>query len=141
MIINDRIKQITTTAGLGSYTTSGIYDGYQGFNTIADGEETYYCCQGGTAWEVGKGTVGNSGTTITRDEILSSSDGGTAIDWPVGDKVIFCDFPAAALMALATECDKVEPHLQDNNNPHNVTAEQIGGVTMDDVIAMAIALG
>lgn len=94
LVVKDRVKETTTTVGTGTYTLEGAETGYQSFSVIGNGNTTYYTVTNGTDWEVGIGTYTSSGTTLSRDTILESSTGGTAINWGVGDKYIFVTYPA-----------------------------------------------
>jgi hypothetical protein len=69
--------------------------GYQSFAVIGDGNTTYYAITSGTAWEVGIGTYTASGTTLSRDTILSSSNANAAITL-AGTSNVFVTFPAYA---------------------------------------------
>ena len=94
LVIKDRVKESTTTTGTGTYTLAGAEVGFQAFSSIGDGNTTYYSVTNGGDWEVGIGTYTASGTTLARTTILSSSNGGAAVDWAAGGKVIFVTQPA-----------------------------------------------
>ena len=83
----DRVKEITNTTGTDPYELEGQVTGYQPFATL-DTLTITYCCisEDEETWEIGEGTV--SGTTISRDLILSSSTG-TLINWGEGTKEIY----------------------------------------------------
>ena len=95
LVIKDRVKESTTTTGTGTYTLAGAETGFQTFAAIGDGNTTYYAITDNSDWEVGIGTFTLSGTTLSRDTILSSSNSGSAVDWGSGTKLIFCTQPAA----------------------------------------------
>jgi len=46
-------------------------------------------------WEVGIGTYTLSGTTLSRTTVLSSSSGGSLINFSAGTKNVFCTYPSA----------------------------------------------
>lgn len=97
LVIADRVKETTTTTGQGTITLAGATTGYQAFSVIGNGNTTYYCIAGqGTAeWEVGIGTYTSSGTTLSRDTVLSSSAGGTTkTTFSAGTKDVFVTYPA-----------------------------------------------
>ena len=92
LVIADRVKETTTTAGTGTITLAGATTGYQSFSAVGDGNTTYYCIagQGTSEWEVGIGTYTSSGTTLSRDTVLSSSAGGTTkVTFSAGTKDVF----------------------------------------------------
>lgn len=94
LVVKDRVKETSTTIGTGTFTLAGASDGFQAFSAIGDGNQTYYVITDGTAWEVGIGTYTASGTTLSRDTILESSNSGSAVDWGAGDKDVFVTYAA-----------------------------------------------
>jgi hypothetical protein len=94
LVLKDRVKETTTTTGTGTLTLLGAASGFQSFSVIGDGNTTYYTIDGGTEWEVGIGTYTSSGTTLSRDTILESSNGGTAVNFSAGTKNVFVTYPA-----------------------------------------------
>lgn len=97
LVLKDRVKTTTTTTGTGTLTLgSAASGGYQAFSVIGDGSTTYYVIQDSTnsAWEVGLGTYTASGTTLSRDTILESSNSGNAVDLAAGTKDVFISLPA-----------------------------------------------
>jgi hypothetical protein len=97
LVLKDRVKETTTTAGTGTITLDGAVTGFQTFAVIGNGETTYYCIagQGSNEWEVGIGTYTSSGTTLSRDTVLASSAGGTTkVTFSAGTKDVFCTYPA-----------------------------------------------
>ena len=95
LVIADRVKETTATTGTGTLTLAGAADGFQSFAAIGDGNTTYYTITDDTDWEVGVGTYTSSGTTLSRDTILSSSNSGSAVNWSAGDKDVFVTVPAS----------------------------------------------
>jgi hypothetical protein len=103
LILRDRVKETTTTAGTGTITLAGAVAGYQSFSAVGNGNETYYCIagQGTSEWEVGIGVYTSSGTTLSRATVLASSNSGSLVTFSAGTKDVFCTFPASrALPAL-----------------------------------------
>jgi len=94
LVLKDRVKETTTTTSTGTYTLGGAQVGYQAFSVVGDGNTTYYTVTDGTNWEVGIGTYTLSGTTLSRDTILASSNSGNAVNWGVGSKDVFLTYPA-----------------------------------------------
>jgi len=94
LVVKDRVKETTTTTGTGTLTLLGAATGFQAFSVIGDGNTTYYTITNGTDWEVGIGTYTSSGTTLSRDTILESSNSGNAVNWGAGTKDVFVTYPA-----------------------------------------------
>jgi hypothetical protein len=94
LVVKDRVQETSTTTGTGTFTLAGAVSGFQSFSAIGDGNTTYYAIVGGTEWEVGLGTYTSSGTTLSRDTILESSNGGTAVNFSAGTKNVFVTYPA-----------------------------------------------
>ena len=97
-VLNDRVKETTTTTGTGTLNLAGAATGFETFVAgIGNSNVTYYCIAGqGTAeFEVGIGTVTDaSPDTLSRTTILSSSNSDSAVDFSAGTKDVFCTLPA-----------------------------------------------
>jgi len=96
LVVKDRVRETTTTLGTGTITLAGAVAGFQSFSAIGNGNTTYYTINlpGANEWEVGIGTYTASGTTLSRDTILASSNGGSAVNFSAGTKDVFCTYPA-----------------------------------------------
>jgi hypothetical protein len=94
LVVKDRVQEVSTTTGTGTFTLAGAVSGFQSFSVIGNANTTYYAIVGGTEWEVGLGTYTSSGTTLSRDTILESSNGGTAVNFSAGTKNVFVTYPA-----------------------------------------------
>jgi hypothetical protein len=96
LVLKDRVKETTTTTGTGTLTLLGASTGYQAFSAIGDGNTCYYAISatGTPDWEVGLGTYTASGTTLSRDTVLSSSAAGALVDFPAGTREVFVVYPA-----------------------------------------------
>jgi hypothetical protein len=98
LILADRVKETSTTAGNGTFTLAGAAPGFQSFAVIGDGNTTYYCIagQGTNEWEVGIGTYTSSGTTLARTTVLSNSSATepTALVFSAGTKDVFVTYPS-----------------------------------------------
>ena len=95
-VLADRVRETTTTTGTGSVTLAGAVTGFQTFAAIGNANITYYTIagQGTSEWEVGIGTYTSSGTTLSRDTVLASSNSGSLVNFSAGTKDVFCDYPA-----------------------------------------------
>jgi hypothetical protein len=98
LVLADRVKETTTTTGTGAVTLLGASTGFQSFATIGNANTTYYtiAAQTGGQWEVGIGTYGSSGTTLSRTTVLINSAGTqpSALDLSAGTKDVFVTYPA-----------------------------------------------
>ena len=161
LVLNDRVKETSTTTGTGDVTFAGAVSGFDTFSTgIGNDNTTYYAIAHRSAdeWEVGLGTLSSDSSTMERTTVLTNSDGNTsAITHGAGTKDIFCTFPAIKTMdmTLTTAGDIV--YASSANIPARLakgaalevltmnagaTAPEwaSGGVTAGFSIAMAIAL-
>lgn len=96
LVVKDRVKSSTTTTGTGTITLGAAAIGFQAFSVIGDGNTTYYTITdtvNGT-WEVGIGTYTASGTTLSRDTVLESSNSGSLVNFAAGSKDVFVAYPA-----------------------------------------------
>jgi len=102
--VADRVKESTTSTGTGTINLGGTSNGFQTFVAgIGDGNTTYYAISHQTAaeFEVGIGTVTDAGTdTLSRDTIISSSNGGSAVDFSAGDKDVIATLPSSKSYVL-----------------------------------------
>jgi hypothetical protein len=99
LVLNDRVKETSTTTGTGTLNLAGAVTGFEGFvSAIGNSNTTYYgIFNGGTnEFEVGIGTVTDaSPDTLSRDTIISSSNSDSAVDFSSGTKDVFCTLPAS----------------------------------------------
>ena len=104
LVLNDRVKETTTTTGTGTIDLDGAVTGFEGFVAgIATTNTTYYCIAHTTAdeWEVGVGTVTDAGTdTLSRDTVISSSNSDGKVVFTAGTKDVFCTEPASKTMEM-----------------------------------------
>jgi len=102
LVVKDRVQETTTTTGTGTITLAGAVSGFQSFSVIGNANTTYYSIVHQTLaeWEVGIGTYTSSGTTLSRDTILASSNSGSAVNFSAGSKNVFCTYPAGKSIYL-----------------------------------------
>ncbi len=98
LVLNDRVKETSTTTGTGTITLSGTaIQGFQTFQTgIGDGNTVYYTIEadGGADFEVGHGTYTQSGQTLSRTTVYSSSNSNALVNFGAGTKNVFVTQPA-----------------------------------------------
>ena len=94
LVVKDRVQETSTTTGTGTITLAGAVSGFQSFSVIGNANTTYYAIVGGAEWEVGIGTYTALGTVLSRDTILASSNGGSAVNFSAGTKNVFVTYPA-----------------------------------------------
>lgn len=103
LVVKDRVKETTATTGTGTLTLAGAVTGFQSFSSaLSNGDTTYYSIfESSTGeWEVGLGTFTLSGTTLSRDTILESSNAGSAINLTAGAADVFITQPAEKAVYL-----------------------------------------
>ena len=68
LVINDRVKETSTTTGTGALTFAGAVSGFETFSAgIGNSNTTYYAVVNTdtpTEWEVGLGTLAGDSSTI-----------------------------------------------------------------------------
>ena len=96
LVVKDRVRQTSSTAGTGTLTLNGTVTGFQSFSVIGNGNTTYYTIVDASAgtWEVGVGTYTASGTTLSRDTVLESSNNNALVNFGAGAKDVFVTYPA-----------------------------------------------
>ena len=103
LIINDRVKETSTTTGTVTVNLAGASQGFESFVTgIGTGNQTYYCITNSsqTEFEVGIGTVTDATPdTLSRDTVLSSTNSNNKVNFAGGEKDVFCTIPAKKAMS------------------------------------------
>lgn len=97
----DRVRETSTTTGTGDLAMNGTVQGFRTFGSVlASGDTTWYVAAFGGEWEVGVGTF-TAPATLSRTTVLSSSNGGSPVDFSAGSKDVFISPPASVLKKLA----------------------------------------
>jgi hypothetical protein len=96
LVVKDRVQETSTTSGTGTLTLNGAITSFQSFSSIGNGNTTYYTITDGLNWEVGIGTYTLSGTTLSRDTVLSSSNSNSLVNFGTDTKLVSCTWPAEA---------------------------------------------
>jgi len=163
LVINDRVKETSTTSGTGTLNLGGAATGFVTFVAgIGDTNTTYYAIfeQGTANWEVGLGTVGDATPdTLARDTVISNSLGNTdKISFGGETADVFCTLPAEKAVYLDASGDpvgvsggQITDETKTFSNYSNITASRtltlssgtnymlIGAITVDDTYTWDIA--
>ena len=107
LVLNDRVKETSTTTGTGTLDLGGAVQDFEGFvSAIGDGNTTYYAIvnTGTGEFEVGIGTVTDAATdTLSRDTVISSSNSDALVNFTSGSKDVFCTIPAKKTISPVME--------------------------------------
>ncbi len=110
LVINNRVRETTSTTGTGAVTLGGAVGGFQSFSAgIGNSNTTYYAISinSESEWEVGLGTLNGDSSTLTRTTVLESSNSDSAVDFSAGSKEVFCTLPSEKAVYLDASDDQV----------------------------------
>jgi len=97
-VINDRVKETTTTTGTGAFALGGAVQGFETFASgIGNSNTTYYAIfnPATSEFEVGLGTLDGDSSDLARTTVISSSNSDSAVNFSAGTKDVFCTMPAS----------------------------------------------
>ena len=161
LVLNDRVKETTTTTGTGAITLAGAVSSFETFAAgVGNSNTTYYAIVHQTAneFEVGLGTLNGDSSTITRTTVISSSNSDSAVNFSAGTKDVFCKFPASKTMDMVLTGQGDLAYASAANTPARLGIGSAGqvlqvnsggnapewasssGVSAGFVIAMSVAL-
>jgi hypothetical protein len=132
LVVNDRVKETSTTTGTGTFDLGGAVSGFESFVTaIGNGNTTYYSIVNENGeFEVGLGTVTDAATdTLSRDTIISSSNSDAAVNFTAGTKNVFCTLPASKAVILDSSGNIV---ANNGSNLTNLNADNLASGTLPD---------
>ena len=155
LVVKDRVQESSTTTGTGTITLAGAVSGFQSFSVIGNANTTYYAIVMGTEFEVGLGTYTSSGTTLSRDTVLESSNSGSLVNFSAGTKNVFVTYPAEKATYQDANGTAIAPQLSASNglveNANTVSANytiqtnynamSAGPVTVNSGITLTIPSG
>jgi hypothetical protein len=129
LVVNDRVKETSTTTGTGTFTLDGAVSGFETFSSaIGNTNTTYYAIVNSNGeFEVGLGTVGAG--TLSRDTILSSSNSDAAEDFTAGTKNVFVTLPASKAVILDSSGNIT---ANNGSNLTNLNADNLASGTLPD---------
>ena len=130
LVINDRVRETSTSQGTGTINLAGAVTGFKTFvSGIGTGNTTYYAIfeEGTNLFEIGLGTVTDATPdTLSRTTVLSNSSGNTSnIDFNSGGSStldVFCTMPASKSVFL------------------DASGTPVGAASAGFALAMAVAL-
>jgi hypothetical protein len=95
----DNVKETSTTTGTGSLTLAGAVSTFETFAArFAVGDRVHYRIESsGTEWEVGIGTL-TASSTLSREQVLSSSNANALVNFSAGSKNVYCTLPASTIV-------------------------------------------
>jgi hypothetical protein len=102
LVVFDRVKETSNTAGTGTIVLAGAVVGYQSFAVVGNANTTYYTIadQSGANWEVGIGTYYSGNVSLSRNTILASSNSNSAVTFGSNTKDVFITYPAETALYL-----------------------------------------
>ena len=132
LIVNDRVKETSTTTGTGTISLAGAEAGYETFVAgIGTTNTTYYAIELNSAseFEVGIGTVTDASTdTLSRDTVISSSNGDAKVNFSAGTKNVFCTLPAKRAMSPSmTATDYLVTHATTLSQDQTIASGVLAG--------------
>src|SRR6056300_1164606 len=130
LVVNDRVKETSTTTGTGTFTLDGAVTGFETFSSaIGNTNTTYYAIVNtvNAEFEVGLGTVGAG--TLARTTIISSSNSDSAVDFAAGTKNVFVTLPASKSVILDSSGNIV---ANNGSNLTNLNADNLASGTVPD---------
>ena len=114
LVLDDRVKETSTTTGTGTLNLSGAVSGFQTFVAgVGNGNTTYYAIvnRDESEWETGVGTVTDASTdTLARTTVIASSNSDSAVDFSAGTKDVFTTLPASKVVYEDASSDVTLPN-------------------------------
>lgn len=94
---SDRVRESSTTIGVGTYTLLGAPSNFDSFSALGNLTYTPYLAldDAGAGWEMGIGRVLTGPDRLERTHVLSSSNADAAVSWAAGTRKIRCGKSAA----------------------------------------------
>jgi hypothetical protein len=113
LVLNDRVRETTTTTGTGAVSLGGAVSGFETFAAgIGNSNTVYYAIVHRTAaeFEVGLGTLDGDSSDLTRTTVISSSNSDSAVNFASGTKDVFCTLPASKAVFEDASSDVTLPN-------------------------------
>ena len=131
-VLNDRVKETSTTTGTGTFSLAGAEVGFESFvSGIGTTNSTFYAISndGKNEFEVGIGTVTDaSPDTLSRTTIISSTNSDNAVNFTSGTKTVFCTYPAKrAPSASMTATTYINTHASTLSDTQTIDSGVLAG--------------
>ena len=131
-VLNDRVKETSTSTGTGTINLAGAETGFETFvSGVGTTNNTFYCIShdGTNEFEVGIGTVTDATPdTLSRDTIISSSNSDNLVDFTAGTKTVFCTYPAKrAPSASMTATTYINTHASTISDTQTIDSGVLAG--------------
>jgi hypothetical protein len=138
IVYADRVKVRSRSTGTGEFELENTVDGFQSFDIIGDGNQTYYgIVDAAGNWEIGLGTyeIDSTNRKLYRDSVVSSSNSNLLVNFPVGGKNVYTTIPSSLVAPLTgSELDPVF------TGSSLITADIKGSVFADDSTMLVNAI-
>jgi len=141
-VLNDRVKETSTTTGTGTFDLAGAEIGFETFvSGIGTTNSTFYAISndGKNEFEVGIGTVTDATPdTLSRDTIISSTNSDNAVNFTSGTKTVFCTYPAKrAPSASMTATTYITTHASTISDTQTMDSGVLAGpVTVSNTVTV-----
>ena len=113
LVLNDRVRETTTTTGTGAVALGGAVSGFETFAAgIGNSNTVYYAIvhRSAAEFEVGLGTLDGDSSDLTRTTVISSSNSDNAVNFASGTKDVFCTLPASKAVFEDANSHVTLPH-------------------------------
>jgi hypothetical protein len=113
LVLNDRVRETTTTTGTGAVALGGAVSGFETFGAgIGNSNTVYYAIvhRSAAEFEVGLGTLDGDSSDLTRTTVISSSNSDSAVNFASGTKDVFCTLPASKAVFEDASSHVTLPH-------------------------------
>jgi len=110
LVLNDRVRETSTTTGTGAMALGGAVVGFQTFAAgVGNSNTCYYAIslRGGAEFETGLGTLDGSSANLTRTTVFQSSNSDSAVSFSAGTKDVFVTLPASKAVFEDATTDNV----------------------------------
>ena len=136
LVLNDRVKETTTSTGTGTINLAGAETGFETFVAgVGNSNTCYYCIahQSANEFEVGLGTITDATPdTLARTTIISSSNSDSAVDFSAGTKDVFCTLPASkTVFEDASDNIALGAAPTVSNASGDLTLDIVGSIVLD----------